>query len=209
MRYWRPFLLVIIHVVVIIILISVYKITKTTHSTKDETTHIHRTIYIDRRFNIEEARIIQEAAIRWTEATNHIAEVDTVIMPAPIEETDHSLSIIILDVSPDFPSVIAMDAADHTLTVGIYTSLELEYPTILIVTDRLLDSSTFQKVVMHEIGHSLGLQHLEGKENLYTLMYPMTTWMADGVTPKDLVLFCKVYHCDASKLQYEQEPFHF
>ena len=208
MRYWHPFVLAVIHSTAILLLFCVYRASKPAYPTRDETTHIHRTIYIDRRFNIEEAQTIQEAAIRWTQATNHIAEIDTVLMPADIKEADHSLSIIILDVSPDFPSVISMDAAQHTLTVGIYSSQDMDYPIILMVTDRLSNANTFQKVVMHEIGHSLGLPHLEGKDNIYTVMYPTTTWMADGITPKDLILFCSIYHCDASKLQYEQEPFH-
>jgi predicted Zn-dependent protease len=209
MRYWHPFLLGIINSAVILLLICVYNQSKPTYPTKDETSHIHRTIYIDRRFNIEEAQTIQEAAIRWTEATNHIAEIDTVLMPAEIKEADHSLSIIILDASPDLPPVISMDAAQHTLTVGIYSSQSMNYPTILIVNDRITNSNTFQKVVMHEIGHSLGLPHLEGKDGLYTLMYPTTSWMADGITSKDLIAFCDIYQCDATALQYEEEPFHF
>lgn len=204
MKYWHPLLILGTQFIVFVCLYCLFNTAIKLYPAKsNHESYIHRTIYIDRRFNIDEALLIQKAAERWTKATRHIAELDAVVMPAEISDQEHSHSIIILDVTPDFPPVIEVDRLNQQSTCGLYNAQEMAYPTVLVVKERIENSKIFEEVIMHEIGHALGLHHLNGDENILTLMYPAITVMSNGITIKDLIMFCDIYHCDPNQLTPE------
>jgi Matrixin len=208
MRYWHPLLLLGTQFLVIVMLFLLSNVAKNIYPSKNTVTinHIHRTLYIDRHFNAEQDLAIERAALRWTVATNHIADLQIVKMPATLDEKSDPL--IVIDASPDFPDVIALDNNNHNSTCGIYNAAEMNYPTIILVSDRLDDGFLFEEVVLHEIGHSIGLQHLTGEGGYNTVMYPSTELMSPVITAKDLKAFCTHYGCDASQLQDEEKPLH-
>jgi hypothetical protein len=208
MRYWHPLLLLVTQMIAMIWIVHAFNIAKEVYPLKYNVNSVHRTLYIDRRFPIEESQAIQRAATRWTETTNHIATVDVEIMPASIRNENNSETIIVLDVTPDLPAIIATDAGNKGTTCGLFSDREMTYPIIAIVDERIDTSDIFEEVIMHEIGHSLGLPHLEGDNNFNTLMYPNVGLMSPTITDKDLQSFCKYYHCDASKLKHEEESLH-
>lgn len=170
--------------------------------------HAHITLYIDRTFDNMETDAIMKAAWEWSEATNHIIEYDIIQLPTK-EKVKHKNSIFIVKRSPDDPQIILMDLVGHNETLGVYEKNRL--PTIAIVSERLNDSN-YKEIVLHELGHSLGLEHLESLEDLDALMFPYTNMkLEDGtiiptgsefITKKDLIQFCKLYHCDADKLKH-------
>lgn len=209
MKYWHPILFAGTLLIAIIWLLYIFGIAVQVYPEKiNESKHIHRTLYVDSRFSEEEDLAIINVAKRWTAATNHIAEIDVAFMPTEIKDENTSLSIMVLNESPSFPPVVMLDRGNHNSTCGIYNGSEMEYPIIAIVDERINDINLFEQVVMHEVGHSLGLAHLTGDDNFFTLMYPITDLMAPGLTLKDLAAFCKIYHCDPSKLKNEEEPLH-
>ena len=166
---------------------------------KDRGNHVHTTIYVDRNFNDIEQEYIIEAAMEWGTATNHVAEFDVVQLPTR-EKIDVEHALIFIKVSADYPDIIIMDNIKKTTTLGYYDS-KSALPYIALVSDRL-DDFNYKEVVLHELGHSLGLEHIEGEEGMLTLMYPYVDLGSDHITEKDLEQFCKLYHCDAKKLQH-------
>lgn len=170
--------------------------------------HVHITLYLDRNFYDYETDAITKAALEWSEATNHIVEYDIVQLPSE-EPIKYSNSLFIVKKSPDDPKILLMDFASKTETLGVYDRQGL--PSISIVTERLADDN-YKEVVLHELGHSLGLAHLEGQDNMDALMFPYTNIELDNgdivpsgsdhITEKDLVAFCKLYRCDVSKLKH-------
>ena len=81
-------------------------------------------------------------------------------------------------------------------------------PCIILVSNRILEND-YKAVVLHELGHSLGLEHNEGINGIDTLMYPSIDLGSNHITFRDGQQFCKLYHCDPNKLKYQKEPFHF
>lgn len=170
------------------------------HGPKANKDHIHKTIYVDRRFNDDEVTYIAQAAITWTLTTNHIATLDVVRLPTHtiIDATD---AVLILKVSPDFPEIILLDGQSHSdSTVGYFQEKSV-IPYIEIVSSRLNDND-YKPVVMHEMGHALGLEHITGEKGIGTLMYPSVDYNNGEITNLDLEQFCKLYHCDPKKLEH-------
>jgi hypothetical protein len=181
--------------------------------------HLHTTIYIDSSFGEFEQNAIMEAALEWTTTTNHIIEYDVVRLPTN-EEIDMDHSIIISKATPDHPNVIALDATNKRTTLGLYDRQTI-IPSIILVNQRIANED-YKPVVMHELGHSLGLQHNQGVNGMDTLMYPSRYSMfqmnaghqelvksgADHLTLKDGQQLCKLYHCNALKLKYQEESLH-
>lgn len=179
--------------------------------------HVHTTLYVDRNFDDEEFTSIVEAALEWSTTTNHIVEYDVVQLPLHNKQkVQLTNSIIFIKASPDTPEVIVLDSSQGNKTLGFFNE-NAALPCISLVTDRL-SLETYKAVVLHELGHSLGLRHLEGLENIDTLMFPYTSILinktviptgSEHITLRDGRQFCKLYHCDPNTLKYQEEPFHF
>lgn len=162
----------------------------------------HVTLYVDRNFSEAEVDIIVGAALEWSKATNHTVEYSIVLLPTK-EKPDLKNAVFITKRSVDDPRIILMDLIGDTQTLGIFEKRGVKY--IALVTARL-NEDNYKSVVLHELGHSLGLKHLEGNANINTLMYPyMSIIMEDGtiipagsdhITKKDLAQFCKLYRCN-------------
>jgi hypothetical protein len=189
------------------VLITLFSVTSEMYPGPGEyPNHAHVKLYVDRNFSPVETEIIMEAAFEWSQATNHIVEYDVIRLPTK-EKIDYTHSVFIVKRSVDDPTIILMDVSSQTETLGVYQKQGLAY--ISLVSYRL-NEENYKKVVLHELGHSLGISHLSGNKNINTLMYPYTNIIledgtiipagSDRITKKDLEAFCKLYHCDANLL---------
>lgn len=174
---------------------------------KEYPTHVHTTLFLDRNFDDTEKDIIIEAALEWGQATNGIVEYDIVELPTK-NKVDLKSGVLLVKVSPDYPDIQLLDQYKNSTTLGYFEGRRYS-PYIEIVADRI-STDKYKAVVLHELGHSLGLEHLEGLDNADALMYPYTSIKigdmiiptgSDHVTEKDLIQFCSLYHCNASKLK--------
>jgi hypothetical protein len=161
--------------------------------------HVHKTLFIDRNFDEDEVAFITQAAIEWTESTNHIVEFDVVVLPNKTEIIQRD-DIVIIKVNPDYPDILVLDSMNGNNTLGLFNNRGL-ITTIEIVSDRITNDD-YTGVVLHELGHALGLEHNKGIDGIGTLMYPTVQLGANYITQDDLKNFCKLYHCDAEKLQH-------
>lgn len=168
-------------------------------------THAHITLYLDRNFDDFEQETIISAAMEWTETTNHIIEYDVVQLPT-LGSMDLENGVFITKITPDHPSIILLDQTNKNTTLG-YFDINSYLPHIAIVSDRIRDTD-YRAVILHELGHSLGLSHNEGVENIGTLMFPTIDLGSAHITMTDGKKFCKLYHCDPMKLKYQEESFH-
>jgi hypothetical protein len=176
--------------------------------TTDFQTHIHWNLYIDKNIDPSHVMIIKIAADRWTKATNHIAEFNVEVLSAENRNfaRHDPQALIVTVITEDNSDIIRMDEDNRESTVA-YCNVRASIPTLAYVDGRV-DDKDFEKITMHELGHALKLEHTNGPFGAGHIMYHTTNLMSEGITKEDLEQFCKVYHCDASKLEYEEESLH-
>jgi hypothetical protein len=161
----------------------------------EHTLPVHKTLYLERGIYDEEVFSIMEAASEWYDDTNGQVVFDIKMLPRL--NINPSNAVVMFNVTPDFPEVILLDNVNQHSTMGC-TNRDAFLPYIWFVDERI-ESSQYQAVAMHEMGHVLGMDHIEGWEGIFTLMYPSADLGSNHITETDLKYFCKLYHCDPSK----------
>jgi predicted Zn-dependent protease with MMP-like domain len=163
------------------------------HSPKTSSTHFHKTLYLDRRFTDAERQVIKAAAEEWTDTTNHLVEFEVEVLPA--DRLDLVNGILVRKVSGYEPEIYLIDVVGPkgNEVLGLYTNFGI-MPSIKLVSERLQDDD--YAVVLHEMGHAVGLEH---NSEPYTLMYPFIGFGADFITDHDLQQVCRVYHCPSNQ----------
>ena len=159
---------------------------------------VHVTLYMDQEI-AKDASHVAEAALEWSNATNGEVVFDVAALPE--EHIDPTKSIILSHVTPEFPYIIVLDSLNQNSTLA-YCDRNAMLPYIALVTERI-DEDEFASVMMHELGHYMGLEHPDSKEHpelgMGTLMYSNLTHGSNHITQEDLEQFCRLHHCDASK----------
>jgi hypothetical protein len=181
--------------ITVVILVVVYNLFNFTldEDIPDYTQHTHRVIYIDREFSQKEKESIALAAITWSHRTKNTVIIDVVFLPSKTH-LDRKDGVLINKLSEDDPTVYIL--GENTL--GYYTKMEyIQY--IGLISGRI-DDDDFDVVVLHELGHALGLEHVRGIDGVGTLMFPSVDLGSDHITNNDIENFCKLYKCDPKKL---------
>lgn len=160
---------------------------------------VHKTLYLERTISDDEMYHVLQAAMEWHEATDGQVTFD--IKKLPNLKMIPSESIVVFNISEDHPDIILLDAVKHHNTLGYFNNDRgLDY---IALVDQRISEHDFNAVVMHELGHSLGLAHPDSDEHpeigIGSLMYSTIDAGSNHITALDLKQFCQLYHCDSSK----------
>lgn len=185
------FLIVFLVVTFYILAVDIYRTPKTYPES------VHKTLYLDRSFSQDEVELIVEATYEWNAATEGRVVYDVIVLPAH-RKIDVTQAIVVIKVTPDYPKIMLLDFANKNITLGYWEDNEGPIPYIAMVAGRSHDTA-FKSVMLHEIGHSLGLKHNEGETGIGTLMYPTIDEGSDTITPFDVSKYCELRHCTKSQ----------
>lgn len=163
-------------------------------------------VQIDPEFTDHEKFLISEAALEWMHATNNIVKF-IFVYDKNLDfkvKIDHKPVIFnIFHLQPIEEDHIIVEYLDSVLpapVIGFYDNIHIInslFTTMFIVRVRISSDSEYKAVIMHEMGHSLGLAHSKIAD---TLMYPSVSGSSDCITMVDLKQFCEKYGCDAEQL---------
>lgn len=165
--------------------------------------YVYKTLYIDKEFDQEEVGYIMAAATEWSKATENRVNYNIVVMSSNTKiNIDNAL--IINKVTSTYADVIILDyffnlnmpkeSVIKIKALGYYYESKI-LPSIILVADRL-DDFNYKAVVMHELGHSLGLEHDNSEEAMYnSIMYPSAEGQSTDITVIDFIAYCKIHNC--------------
>lgn len=175
-------------------------------------------IYIDKDFSFQQKTAIINSLFMWSAASNGLLQwelSDSVIgryeQLLDIKSTQCNKEIKIVPITSNDETVKkideeinknSLDPRDRTYIVGYYQySCNLKF--IYVVIDRIDSTEEFAGVVAHEIGHYLGLNHIQPPFNAKTLMGAVeNNKTAKCPTYHDMEQFCKLYSCNVADMHY-------
>lgn len=156
--------------------------------------YISETIYLDKSFTKEEVDIVLEATWEWAKATDNRVIYKVIQLSEKENEISINNSILFNKVNADNIDILSLDYLHHNYTLGYYSNNNV-IPNIVIVAERLDSERLYKEVVLHELGHSLGLEHDHEASGIGTLMYPSVDKQSESITPTDVFNYCKIHHC--------------
>lgn len=153
--------------------------------------YVQKTLYLDRSFNDSEVENIIAATWEWSDATEN--RVVFTVKMLPDDHIDLRNAIIVNKLSDETAQVVMLDLFNDKTTLGFYDNKNV-IPYIGLITSRL-HSRNYKPVVLHELGHALGLGHNDKEEDKGSLMYPIIDDASDHITEKEIKNYCKLHHC--------------
>lgn len=162
-------------------------------------TQVHKTIYVADVFDQDDVVLIQEAAQEWERETHGLAKIDIrygfdMSLFESLNHQDDSIVMVRADVDDEIVHIL--DERINTTILGYFLT-EFGTQIILVVPDRMLGREYYRGVIMHEMGHSLGLSHLNVDD---TIMVDTMDRSSYHLSKRDIEWFCRAYYCDAAKL---------
>jgi hypothetical protein len=136
---------------------------------------------LDPQFNVDERAVIEEAMQVWEHGTGGRVCFAPGGRDLVIDKLDRSDELQPWD--PDWPRHVA-------LTKGA---------RIWIVATRVDDPGEYRALVVHELGHRLGIGHIEDTPTTYMHSTindtPQELWKHAALPPRDAKAFCEVHRC--------------
>jgi predicted Zn-dependent protease len=164
---------------------------------------LHKTVYIDKDFTKQQKEDINKALLSWEESTAGLVKFKII---SDIKLNDYSNlnnfdnTLFITPVSKENSDIINIDDKSNNglFTVGLCISKSYTQGMIVDIVVERTDKTDFKAIVLHEVGHALGLKHIISE---HSVMNPNVSASGKKIGQIDLYVLCELYHCNSNKMQ--------
>jgi hypothetical protein len=172
---------------------------------------IHRKVFFEPALTKEEVDATLDAMQDWVDNTHGLISFEFPTGPAPDgvlhwKGAGCNDSMYILVTTSDTPLVRDYEAQKRksgdlpsTQETLAFTTNDCEVHTTTIIRDRIEGRNELYRVMLHEMGHQWGIDHVKDGESM---MRPSMDDASVCLTKKDMELFCDLHDCEADKMGY-------
>lgn len=160
--------------------------------------YLHEVVLLDNSLSEDDIPLVVEALRSWECSTRGIVQFTIIKYPTQydlqyITDLDHT--VIIENVPRTDYRITEQDVGmpPGLHVIGLFTRSGSSIPEILLTKEMLSGDRQYVLLAEHEIGHSIGLDHIEHPTgNVYPVMYP-SPGTSDGITNEDLLQLAQIY----------------
>lgn len=156
----------------------------------------------DHRFTAEQKHLIRLAINVWDEKFlgwidwNFDENLNKSVVGQKTNDRCNDVIIVRSLLSTD-EKVIKRDNMLNLTTLGLTLRKECSITHVWLVSDRLSSSYDFMIIAAHELGHAIGLSHVNDSRSIMNRYYNNKLVFGD-VTDSDMFEFCREFNCDVT-----------
>ena len=139
---------------------------------------------------------------QWNRQTGGAVFFTEVPFPATTLAQERFLGVLIGVANSDHPNILIMDAMAKGTVLGVTfsgTRSPASNQTLILMVQDRLDNESWRGVMLHELGHSVGIGHLGDTEAVMYHLYKRNS--SKCLLKSDLDAFCEKQVCKDFEIQ--------
>lgn len=163
------------------------------------------TFHVDTAFSPYGIELIRRACNKWEMYSNGLVKFELV---QDLDDGDFNAFAAMVKTMPTIVAVSSMasvivefeanNQCPNCRTLGL--TVQSDTPLVFLVVDRLGDARDFYEVILHELGHALGLRHVT--DNDAVMFAQHQTPGASCLHKADMEEFCRAQFCSLSDVKW-------
>lgn len=167
-------------------------------------------VFIHEGFTYQQVFGIFKAVNIWNKASNgniifkiNFKEINDIKL---VNQTKCNINMNFYSIKSSAEEVKVVDKQIKNTALGFAYYTKCNTAIIKLVTDRLNTDKEILWTSLHEIGHGIGLKHIDDKKTIMNPLFYENTFLCSSdtccISKKDMIQVCEANNCNVEKTKY-------